>query len=44
MKPMSKKEDDKLDKKTGIKEGSAKDMALDKKRGVPEKAKAKSKK
>lgn len=28
--------DDKLDKKAGIKEGSKKDKALDKKRGVPE--------
>jgi hypothetical protein len=28
--------DDKMDKKAGIKEGSKKDKALDKKRGVPE--------
>lgn len=28
--------DDKMDKKAGIKEGSKKDMAIDKKRGVPE--------
>jgi hypothetical protein len=28
--------DDKLDKKAGVKEGSKKDMTLDKKRGVPE--------
>jgi hypothetical protein len=28
--------DDKMDKKAGIKEGSKRDIALDKKRGVPE--------
>jgi hypothetical protein len=35
--------DDRADKKAGIKEGSKKDMALDKKRGVPEKPMKKGK-
>ncbi len=34
-KPMTKAMDDRLDKKAGIKEGSPRDNALDKKRGVP---------
>lgn len=34
--PWTVKSDDKADKKTGLKEGSKKDAALDKKRGVPE--------
>ena len=35
-KKMTEKQDDKLDKKFGIKENSRKDMALDKKRGLKE--------
>lgn len=42
-KKMTEAKDDKLDKKAGIKEGSARDKALDKKRGVPEKPAAKGK-
>lgn len=34
-KPFTKKADDKMDKKAGIKEGTKKDLALDKKRGLP---------
>lgn len=34
VKKMTEKQDDKLDKKFGIKENSKKDMALDKRRGL----------
>ena len=33
--PWTEKSDDKADKAQGIKQGSKKDMALDKKRGLP---------
>jgi hypothetical protein len=36
-KPWTEAADDAADKRAGIKEGSKKDMALDRKRGVPEK-------
>lgn len=39
MKKWTKAADDKYDKAHGIKEGSKKDKALDKKRGVPDKGK-----
>ena len=44
MKPkMTEKQDDKLDRKAGIKEGSPRDKTLDKQRGVPEKPPVKGK-
>jgi hypothetical protein len=43
MKKMSEKADMAADKKAGIKQGSAKDNALDKKRGVPVKPTPKAK-